>query len=174
MNTPRPKGRSFFSPRTAVLLLPSGQSHIHHLADLPLLAVAGHDHCTQARIVEGHSGSRRAVQEMQGHAIAPDGGAALHYDERAARNLRQRRERLGGGDGRGDADGIYFHLQALASWIGSIEFNEICKFCASILRIDAKHLCLFFLIYLTAKIFKNGISKFFFILNRNGIAFFFA
>ena len=43
---------------------------------------------------------------MRGHAVAPGGGAALHDDERATGDLRERGQRLGGGDGRGDGDGV--------------------------------------------------------------------
>ena len=43
---------------------------------------------------------------MQGHAVAPDGGAALDDHKRAAGDGGQWRERLGGGDGRGDGDGV--------------------------------------------------------------------
>jgi len=43
---------------------------------------------------------------MQCHAVAPDGGPALHDDERAAGDLGQRGQGLGGSDGRGDGDGV--------------------------------------------------------------------
>ena len=43
----------------------SKQRNIHHLAHYPPWAVAGHHHRPQARIVEGHGGSGRAVQEVQ-------------------------------------------------------------------------------------------------------------
>ena len=59
----------------------------------------GHHHRPQARIVEGDGSGRRAVQQVQGHAVAPDGSAALHDDERAAGDVGQRGQRLGGGDG---------------------------------------------------------------------------
>ena len=84
----------------------SRQGHIHHLAHYPPLAVAGHHDSPQARIVESDGSSRRAVQTVQGHAVAPDGGAALHDDERAAGDLGQRGQGLGGGDGREDGDGV--------------------------------------------------------------------
>lgn len=43
---------------------------------------------------------------MQRHTVAPDGGPALHDDERAAGDVRQWGQGLGGGDGRGDGDGV--------------------------------------------------------------------
>ena len=43
---------------------------------------------------------------MQGHAVAPDGGAALNVQEGAAGDGGKRRQRLGGGDGSGDGDGV--------------------------------------------------------------------
>ncbi len=43
---------------------------------------------------------------MEGHAVAPDGGPALDDDQRAAGYGGQWRERLGGGDGRRDGDGV--------------------------------------------------------------------
>ncbi len=43
----------------------------------------------------------RAVQEMQGHAVAPDGGTALDYYERAAGDFGKWGQGLGGGDGGG-------------------------------------------------------------------------
>ena len=49
---------------------------------------------------------RGGVQEVQGHAVAPDGGPAFDDDKSAAGDVGQRRERLGGGDGRGDGDGV--------------------------------------------------------------------
>ena len=61
-----------------------------------------HHHRSQARIVEGDCPSGRAVQEVQGHAVAPDGGPARDDDERAAGDFGQQGQGLGGGDGRGD------------------------------------------------------------------------
>ena len=95
------------------------QRHIHHLAHLPLPAVAGHHHRPQARIVEGDGGCGRAVQPVQGHSVAPDGSPALHDHQRAAGDFRERGQGLGWGDGRGDGDGVddgggYFILLALA------------------------------------------------------------
>lgn len=43
---------------------------------------------------------------MKSHSIAPDGSPALHDHQRAAGDIGQRRERLGGGDGGGDGDGV--------------------------------------------------------------------
>ena len=42
---------------------------------------------------------------MQGHAVAPDGSPALHDHQRAAGDIGQRGQRLGGGDGGGDGGG---------------------------------------------------------------------
>ena len=52
---------------------------------------------------------------MQGHAVAPDGGSALHDDEGAARDGGQRRQGLGGGDGQGDGDGVDDWIQLITS-----------------------------------------------------------
>ena len=46
------------------------------------------------------------MQEVQGHSIAPDGCPALDDDERAAEDFRLWRQRLGGGDGGSDGDGV--------------------------------------------------------------------
>ena len=62
----------------------SRQRHIHHLAHRPLRAMACHHHCPQARIVEGDGGGGGGVQEVQGHAVAPDGGPAFDDDKSAA------------------------------------------------------------------------------------------
>ena len=43
---------------------------------------------------------------MQGHAVAPDGGAALDDNEGASGDFRERGQGLGGGDGGGDGDGV--------------------------------------------------------------------
>ena len=43
---------------------------------------------------------------MKRHAVAPDGSATLDDHERTAGDLREQRERLGGGDGRRDGDGV--------------------------------------------------------------------
>lgn len=69
--------------------------------------MAGYYDCTQARIVEGHCGSGRAVQQMQRHAVAPDGspGPPQSPGGRAG-DIGQGRERLGWGDGRGDGEGV--------------------------------------------------------------------
>ena len=59
---------------------------------------------------------------MQGHAIAPGGGPALDDDKRAAGYGGQWRERLGGGDGRGDCEGskqqVDFYKYLNISWSG--------------------------------------------------------
>jgi len=93
------------NPTTSSLPLRSHR-HIHHLPHLPLPAMRRHHHRSQARIVEGDCCCGRAVQQMQRHAVAPDGGAARHYYERAAGDGWQGRQGLGGGDGGGDGDGI--------------------------------------------------------------------
>ena len=46
------------------------------------------------------------MQFVQCHAVAPDGCPALHDHQRAAGDSGQRGQRLGGGDGRGDGDGV--------------------------------------------------------------------
>jgi hypothetical protein len=102
----RVRSRSLQPQPTAARLSLCRQRHIHHLAHLPLLAMGGYYHRPKARIVEGDGSSRRAVQQMQRHAVAPDGSAALHDHQRAARDVGQRGQRLGGGDGRGDGDGV--------------------------------------------------------------------
>lgn len=51
-------------------------------------------HSSKLRIVEGDGRSGRAVQEVQRHSVAPDGGAALYDDERASGDLGQWRQRL--------------------------------------------------------------------------------
>jgi hypothetical protein len=61
---------------------------------------------SQPRIVEGNGRCGGAVQLMQRHAVAPDGGAALHDDEGAAGDFGNRWEGLGWGDGGGDGDGV--------------------------------------------------------------------
>jgi hypothetical protein len=80
--------------------------HIYHLAHLPLPTVTGHHYSPQPRIVECDGCGGRGVQQMQRHAVAPDGRAAHHDDEGATGDLGQWRQRLGGGDGRGDGDGV--------------------------------------------------------------------
>ena len=90
----------------ALLLLFRPEGHIHHLTHLPLLAMGGHHHRPQARIIESDGCGRGSMQPVQRHAVAPDGCPALHDDERATRDVGQRGERLGGGDGRGDGDGV--------------------------------------------------------------------
>jgi len=43
---------------------------------------------------------------VQRHAVAPDGGAALDDDQRAAGDNGQRGQGLGGGDGGEGGDGV--------------------------------------------------------------------
>lgn len=43
---------------------------------------------------------------MQRHSVSPDGSPALDDDKRAAGDVGQRGERLGGGDGGDDGDGV--------------------------------------------------------------------
>lgn len=50
--------------------------------------------------------SGRGVQPLQGHAVAPDGGPALDDHKRAAGDDGQRGQGLGGGDRRGDGEGV--------------------------------------------------------------------
>jgi hypothetical protein len=68
--------------------------------------VAGHNDGTQAWVVEGDGCGGRAVQKVQRHAVAPDGGAAFDDDEGAAGDGGERGQRLGRGDGDGDGDGV--------------------------------------------------------------------
>lgn len=51
--------------------------YIYYVSDLPGGAVAGHHDGAQARVVEGDGCCGRAVQQVQGHAVAPDEGAAF-------------------------------------------------------------------------------------------------
>lgn len=63
------------------------------------------------------------MQFVQCHAVAPDGCPALHDHQRAAGDVRQRGQRLRGGDGRGDGDGVddgggyyfFFHWESPTS-----------------------------------------------------------
>ena len=71
------------NPTTSSLPLRSHR-HIHHLPHRPLPAVRRHHHRPQARIIEGNRRSGGGVQEMQGHAVAPDGGPAFDDDKSAA------------------------------------------------------------------------------------------
>ena len=48
----------------------------------------------------------RAMQQVKRHPVAPDGSTALDDHKRAAGDDGQRWQRLGGGDGRGDGDGV--------------------------------------------------------------------
>jgi hypothetical protein len=95
---------SFMSDEIALFFY--RQRHIHHLAHLPLLAVGCYHHRPQARIIESNGCGGRGVQAVQGHAVAPDGGPALHDDERAAGDIGQRGQRLSWGDGGWDGDGV--------------------------------------------------------------------
>jgi hypothetical protein len=64
----RPRPLTYLRTNGALLLC--RHRHIHHLAHLPLPAMAGHDDSAEARI--GCPGSsRRAVQEVQGHCSTP-------------------------------------------------------------------------------------------------------
>ena len=46
------------------------------------------------------------MEEVERHAVPPDRRSPLDDDQRPAGDLRQGRQRLGGGDGGGDADGV--------------------------------------------------------------------
>ena len=65
---------------------------------------------------------------MQGHAVAPDGGPARYHYERAAGDGGQRRERLGGGDGRGDGDGVDDNSRHISRIELSLRHSIIIKF----------------------------------------------
>lgn len=73
--------------------------------------MVGYDNGSQPRIVEGDGSSRRAMQQVQRHSVAPDGGAALHYYERTAGDFGERGQGLGGSDGGRDGDGVYYKIQ---------------------------------------------------------------
>ena len=62
-------------------------------------------HRPEPWVVEGDRRRGGGVEEVERHAIPPDGRSALD-DERAAGDLRQGRQRLGRGDGGGDSDGV--------------------------------------------------------------------
>ncbi len=78
--------------------------HVHHLAHLPLLAVAGRNYTLQART--GCPGPLLASHEADSRAMPDHRGPALHDHQRAAGDIGQLRQRLGGGDRRGDGDGV--------------------------------------------------------------------
>ena len=85
---------------------------------------------------------------MQGHAVAPDGGAALDDNEGAAGDFRERGQGLGGGDGGGDSDGVDYlnrshSLATLSSRTSGDIFNvlsnrfaNLMKFCTEELSIE--------------------------------------
>ena len=75
-------------PTSRICALPvCKQCHIHHLPHSPLQVMAGNNDSPQARIVEGDSCCRRAVQLVECHAIAPDGRSAFDDHEGAARDF---------------------------------------------------------------------------------------
>ena len=55
------------------------------------------------------------MEEVERHAVPPDGRSALDDDEGPAGDFGERGEGLGGGDGGGDADGVDDKSQANAS-----------------------------------------------------------
>ncbi len=71
---------------------------------------------------------------MQGHAIAPDGGPALDDDKRAAGDGWQGRQGLGGGDGRGDSDGVDNGSSSLSIYL---EESHSSRLILALLKISA-------------------------------------
>ena len=51
------------------------------------------------------------MEEVERHAVPPDRRSPLDDDEGPAGDLRQGRQRLGGGDGGTDADGVEDEVQ---------------------------------------------------------------
>jgi hypothetical protein len=84
---------------------PTGSVRSINLSQLPLFAMRCHHDCPQAGVIESDVCGGRAVQQVQCHA-RPPGCGALHDNERAARDFWEPGQRLGGGDGSGDGNGV--------------------------------------------------------------------
>jgi len=82
------------------------QSDIHYLSNRPLPAVGCDHHRPEPGVVEGDRRRGRAVEEVERHPVPPDRRSTLYDDEGPSGDLREGRQRLGGGDGGGDADGV--------------------------------------------------------------------
>lgn len=110
-----------------------GYGYINNLTNGERGVVAGHDDGSQPGVVEGNGRCWRAVQEVQRHAVAPDGSAAFDNYERAAWDFWQRRERLGRGDRRGDCDGVDDVIQQFnsSSFLGNMTSEISCKMLGS-------------------------------------------
>jgi len=71
---------------------------------------------------------------VQGHAVAPDGGPALHNHQRAAGDGGQGRQGLGGGDGRRDGDGVDDGSSSLSIYL---EESHSSRLILALLKISA-------------------------------------
>ena len=82
------------------------QGDLHHVSHRPLSAVGCDHHRPEPGVVEGDRRRGRAVEEVERHPVPPDRRSTLYDDEGPSGDLREGRQRLGGGDGGGDADGV--------------------------------------------------------------------
>lgn len=78
----RPSKGGCLHARITALLQLFLKVYIDYVPELPGRAAAGNHDGAQAGIVESDGRRWRGVQQMQGHAVAPDGGAAFYYYER--------------------------------------------------------------------------------------------